>query len=133
VLFAEEDDQDAVGEFIERNPQHEIISFFEHDLELVFGALSWCQAFVTSDSGLMHAAAALGVPTWGLFGPTHPALGFAPRGREAHAVHSGIFCSPCSRHGKTQCYRRHRYCFEQINVAKIAQGIARQLKLESDT
>ncbi|MBI3872423.1 MAG: glycosyltransferase family 9 protein, partial [candidate division Zixibacteria bacterium] len=37
-----------------------------------------CDAFASSDSGLMHLASALGVPTAGVFGPTHPALGFAP-------------------------------------------------------
>jgi ADP-heptose:LPS heptosyltransferase len=37
-------------------------------------ALQRCALFVGNDSGLMHMAAALGVPTLGLFGPSDPAL-----------------------------------------------------------
>jgi hypothetical protein len=41
--------------------------------------LSECAALVSNDSGLMHVAAALGIPTFGIFGITSPA-------REALAV-----------------------------------------------
>lgn len=127
VLFAENPQDPEIADFIAANRRHEIIPFCGMDLPLVLGALPCCAAFVTSDSGLMHAAAALEIRTWGLFGPTHPALGFAPRGVDAHAVHSGIFCSPCSRHGKSACYRRRRYCFEKIDTALLAGQITRRL------
>lgn len=37
-------------------------------------ALALCAYFVGNDSGLMHGAAAAGVPTMGLFGPSYPRL-----------------------------------------------------------
>jgi ADP-heptose:LPS heptosyltransferase len=51
------------------------------DLPLVqlAAALSACSALVGHDSGVSHLAAALGVPTLALFGPTDPAQ-WAPRG-----------------------------------------------------
>lgn len=42
-------------------------------------ALSLCDFYIGNDSGLMHAAAAAGVPTLGLFGPSWPHL-YAPWG-----------------------------------------------------
>lgn len=37
-------------------------------------AISLCQFYIGNDSGLMHCAAAAGVPTLGLFGPSKPGL-----------------------------------------------------------
>lgn len=41
--------------------------------------LSWCDFYIGNDSGLMHCAAAACVPTFGVFGPSYPAL-YAPWG-----------------------------------------------------
>lgn len=50
----------------------------------VSAALSRCDFYIGNDSGLMHAAAAAGVPTVGLFGPSYPHL-YCPWG--SHAVY----------------------------------------------
>ncbi len=64
-------------------------------LEEVVALLRGCALFVGTDSGLMHLAAALGVPTLGLFGSTNPAW-TAPRGPRAAALAvEGFDCSPC--------------------------------------
>jgi len=47
--------------------------------------LSRCRLFVGNDSGLMHLAASTGIPTLGLFGPTH-ATEYAPAGRMTASV-----------------------------------------------
>lgn len=51
-------------------------------------ALSLCDFYIGNDSGLMHAAAAAGIPTLGLFGPSYPHL-YAPWGE-----HTGYVCTP---------------------------------------
>jgi ADP-heptose:LPS heptosyltransferase len=52
----------------------------EPDLLTVAAALRRTALFIGNDSGLMHMAAAVGVPTLGLFGPS-PAARYAPTGR----------------------------------------------------
>jgi len=53
-----------------------------------------CQWFVSNDSGLMHAAAALKVPTVAVFGSTDP-VATGPRGRNARIVKQDMECAPC--------------------------------------
>ncbi len=63
----------------------------------VVAILKSAQAFVGNDSGLMHLAGALGVPTLGLFGSSNPSW-TAPLGNRARAMAAqGFPCQPCYR------------------------------------
>jgi len=59
------------------------------DLLTVYASLRRCRLYIGNDSGLMHLAAASGVPTLGLFGPSPPAL-YAPFGAAADFVTTDI-------------------------------------------
>lgn len=52
-----------------------------------FGAagISLCDLYIGNDSGLMHCAAAAGIPTFGLFGPSWPYL-YSPWGKKASYI-----------------------------------------------
>jgi D,D-heptose 1,7-bisphosphate phosphatase len=69
---------------------------------------------IANDSGIAHLSSAVGTPTIALFGPTHPALGFAPAGLRDRVIEVAESCRPCSLHGKTACYREERFCFTRI-------------------
>ena len=56
------------------------------ELKKLAGILENARLVISNDSGIMHLSAALGTPTAGLFGPTHPVLGFAPLGRDTIAI-----------------------------------------------
>jgi len=58
------------------------------------GIISLCDFFVTNDSGLMHIAAALGVPTLAIFGSTDP-VATGPRGPKTRIVRHETECAPC--------------------------------------
>lgn len=97
---------------------------------------------IANDSGIAHLSTALGTPTLAIFGPTHPALGFAPRGIFDEVIEVQEPCRPCSLHGKRPCFREQRYCFTRItpdDVASRARAIlagynpeARALILDRD-
>ncbi len=55
------------------------------DLPAVAACLERCALYVGNDSGLMHMAAATGIPTLGLFGPSNDAL-YAPWGEHTAFV-----------------------------------------------
>jgi len=74
------------------------------------------------------AMAALGVPTLGLFGPTHPVLGFAPLGEKSKALSLDLYCSPCSLHGKAPCFRSRRFCLEDLSPGRVFEETNSVLK-----
>jgi heptosyltransferase-2 len=128
LLFGLESDRPAIESFIaeRRGSQSraELNAACGLPLRAAMTEIAACTAFVSSDSGLMHVATALGVPTFALFGPTHPALGFVPVGASARAFHAGTWCSPCHRHGRAPCYREQRLCFTELDIDQIASAVA---------
>jgi heptosyltransferase-2 len=80
--------------------------------------LSMSALCVGGDTGLVHAARALGVPTVALFGPTDSgAHFFGPRER---AVSLGLSCSPCSEHGSRRCPLGHHRCLRDLDEDQVA-------------
>lgn len=57
----------------------------ESDLLTAAALITYCGLFISNDSGLMHVAAATGVPTYGLFGPTDEVL-TSPRGAQSFVL-----------------------------------------------
>ena len=72
--------------------------------------------YLGNDSGITHLAAALGVPTVALFGPSDPRQ-WAPRGRQVAVVRRAIDCSPCSNATMTSC--PHRVCLTALYPEKL--------------
>lgn len=89
-------------------------------LNVVMGLISRCLFFATNDSGLMHIAAALSVPTVAIFGPTdHVATG--PRGPKTRIVKHEIECAPCL---KPECPTDHR-CMLSIGSDEVWETMER--------
>ncbi len=61
------------------------------------GVLVKSRGAICMDTGLAHVAAALGVPTVTLYGPTDPTLIGATGSHSRHVVASGFPCIPCYR------------------------------------
>ncbi|MGB5157583.1 glycosyltransferase family 9 protein [Desulfobacterium sp. N47] len=65
-------------------------------LEIAIALISRCNFFLSNDSGLMHVAAALGVPTLAIFGSTDN-IATGPRGSKTRILKHEIDCAPCMK------------------------------------
>ena len=97
------------------------------DLALLPAAIQRCALLVGNDSGPMHVATAVGTPVVGLFGATHPRLGFAPLGPADAAVTLDLPCSPCSLHGDRACRFHTHACMEDLPAHRIIEEAERRL------
>ena len=76
--------------------------------------ISVCDLFITNDSGPMHLAAALRVPTLAIFGPTDE-VATGPLSPTAVLVKKKVECSPCLLR---ECPIDHR-CMTRISVDEV--------------
>ena len=86
------------------------------ELKALMGRLA---LMITNDSGPMHLAAAAGVPTLALFGPTTRELGFFPYGARNRVVEHELACRPCSLHGTRVCPAGHFLCMRLITTDEV--------------
>ena len=100
-----------------------LTAMHNHPLDSLAAVMSHCNVVVANDSGLMHLAAALGIPVVAIFGPTHPMLGFAPLGDNIKIICDNVPCSPCSLHGEKPCRMPQKYCFENITPERIKDNV----------
>jgi ADP-heptose:LPS heptosyltransferase len=88
-----------------------------------------CRFFIGNDSGISHMAAALGLPTVAIFGPTDPRV-WSPRGERVVVVRKEIPCSPCPQERFFQC--RDFECLKEIEISEVLKGLERVgMKLKS--
>jgi heptosyltransferase-2 len=80
--------------------------------------LSQCHLFVGNDSGAMHVAAAVGLPTVAVFGPTDPE-GTAPVTPRRSIVQQKPYCSPCFL---KRCPTDHR-CMKTVTPEMVQLAV----------
>ena len=81
-----------------------------------------CRLFLTNDSGAMHVASALAVPTVAIFGATDDTT-TGPRGPVARVVREHAECAPCLLR---ECPIDHR-CMTRVSSDRVAEEAMRLL------
>jgi len=112
----------------ERIPAKDFYELVDYPVEELKEIIAQSELTIANDSGLAHLSSAVGTPTLVVFGPTHPALGFAPRGLFDRVVEVDEPCRPCSLHGKKPCYREKRFCFTRIEPETMLEQAAEILQ-----
>ncbi|MFQ5959193.1 MAG: glycosyltransferase family 9 protein [Alphaproteobacteria bacterium] len=73
AVFGTAEERDIARPVLDAVPAERLIDLVGAlELPTAAAALGYCALYVGNDSGLMHLAAAAGVPTLGLFGPSRP-------------------------------------------------------------
>ncbi len=75
-------------------------------------------AFITNDSGPMHIASAMGIPTVAIFGPTD-FTETHPFGNNHMIVSKYLSCAPCK---KRECPLRHHRCMKEIDADEVIEA-----------
>ncbi len=93
-------------------------------LRELMALIKTCSVFITNDSGPMHIAAALDVPTVAVFGSTDPTA-TGPFNKKSVVVREPVTCSPCF---KRTCPYKHYACLERVNAGKVLKAAEELLK-----
>ncbi len=82
--------------------------------------MAGCWFYIGNDSGVSHMAAALGIPTVLIFGPTDERV-WSPRGEKTFVVRKGIPCSPCPQERFFRC--KDFECLRGIEIEEVLGGL----------
>jgi heptosyltransferase-2 len=94
ILLGGESDREVADEVC-KFAQTDLINLAgKTNLQEVVHLISQCRLFISNDSGLMHVAGALNIPTIAIFGSTNPAT-TSPMGKQSVIVRRVVPCSPC--------------------------------------
>ncbi|NOZ70092.1 MAG: glycosyltransferase family 9 protein [Deferribacteres bacterium] len=120
VLFGAEGDREAV-QFIRKVMSNTPLLMDGVGLRSFIAALSCCRLLICNNSGPLHIASALGIPSVSTMGPTVPWLWW-PRGEGHIVIRKDLPCSPCS----LAVCASHR-CMKLITVEEVIHAAGTQL------
>ncbi len=127
ILLLTEKDK-MLSEHFAAHESKNIKALIEAPLIDVVSEIAGADLLLCNDSGLMHIGSAVGTPVLALFGPTHPTLGFSPRGWHDEIIQVDEPCRPCSLHGQKACFRDQQYCLTRIDVDFVLSQITDRLE-----
>ena len=108
----------SIGESIQKRMRSRVaVLSGRTSMETLIGVISGSSLVLTNDSGPMHVAAALGIPTVAIFGSTDDVV-TGPWGPRARVVREPVECSPCMLR---ECPIDHR-CMTRVSAEAVCRA-----------
>ena len=85
--------------------------------------LALAHVLICNDSGAMHMAAAAGVPTVAIFGPTVLRFGYRPWQNQARVESVELTCRPCGKHGSRECPLGTHDCMRRVDSTQVLKSV----------
>ena len=117
ALFGSKAERDLCEHIAGQIAGHRVVNYAGHTTLAQFIDLAaGCELFLTNDSGAMHIASALGVPTVAIFGATDDTA-TGPTGSKARVIRQPVECSPCLLR---ECPIDHR-CMTGVSAQRVVK------------
>jgi ADP-heptose:LPS heptosyltransferase len=97
------------------------LEFIGLPLDKVAALIALLKLFIANNSGPLHIACALNVPTVSTMGPTNPFLWW-PQGKNHIVVKKEMDCSPCN---KPKCTKHA--CMRSISPEEMMEAVDSQI------
>lgn len=123
VLILRGPGEAALEQKIQKAMQADSIAYAPKSIRELGALIQCCNLVVCNDSGPMHIAAALDVPTVAIFGPTDH-VAWKPLSKNAAVVRRDMPCWPCSAH---KC-KIGWECTKKLSVDLVWERIEAQTK-----
>lgn len=125
VLLGGKQDAEILSRIQQGTRHPNVISIPDLALSESLALMSKAAWVVTNDSGPMHMASALNIPTVAIFCSTSPKFGFGPLSSKNAVIEAKVNlpCKPCGLHGHKACPERHFNCAQLIEVSAVSEAL----------
>jgi heptosyltransferase-2 len=114
MLFGSTGDRETTLN-VQRSSKYSLLDLAgKTDLRTSVALMARCALFISNDSGLMHVAGALDIPTIAIFGSTNPVT-TSPIGENNTIIYNKKDCSPCLRETCPTDFR----CMDSISTMAV--------------
>jgi lipopolysaccharide heptosyltransferase II len=121
ILFGDKTEEAILRKIKKNIGRGDIPTFYGVNLRQFIALLSQCNLLLCNNSGALHIACALKIPTVSTMGPTDPILWW-PVGENHSVIRKDLSCSPCD----LAICKRH-YCMKQITTEDIMHAVETEI------
>jgi len=124
IILGSSDDRETADR-VQQYAGHRLVNLAgKTNLKETIALIGKCKLFISNDSGLMHVAGALNIPTVAIFGSTNPVT-TSPAGNNSVVIYKSASCSPCL---KKRCPTDDFRCMDAIGVDDVYNIATRLLE-----